>query len=90
MTPLFFGRKNCLPSRLKELLRLKHSRSKPKKNNLEESKEWMVKFILPTKETWDIDKYALLLKDERGEREELKMIGMFKFWGRIARDIGEE
>jgi RimJ/RimL family protein N-acetyltransferase len=31
--------------------------------------------ILPTKETWDIDKYALLLKDEKNEKGELKMVG---------------
>jgi len=44
--------------------------SKPKKNTVEESKDWLVTFILPTVENWDIDKYALLLK-EGG-----KMIGM--------------
>ena len=31
--------------------------------------------ILPTKEAWDIDKYALLLKDEKNEKGGLKMVG---------------
>ncbi|KAE9380022.1 acyl-CoA N-acyltransferase [Stipitochalara longipes BDJ] len=50
--------------------------SKPKKNSLEESRDWLANYILPTEENWDIEKYALLLKDERNERGELKMIGM--------------
>ena len=35
----------------------------------------MVNFILPTKETPDIDKFALLLKDEKNENGGLKMVG---------------
>jgi len=58
--------------------------SKPAKKTIEESKEWMVQYILPTASTQDIDKFALLLKDPgaegvKGEDEEgrkkLKMIG---------------
>ena len=58
--------------------------SKPKKNTVEESKDWLVNYILPTEENWDIDKNALLLKDGG------KMIGEFfllsfsmKGWGRV-------
>ena len=46
-----------------------------KKDTLEESRDWLVNMILPTKETWDIDKYALLLKDEKNEKGGLKMVG---------------
>ncbi len=65
-------------------------RSKPKKNTIEESREWLLKYILNVNEKGEtdpgIDKFALLLKDpgSDGEREgetggrkgkELKMIG---------------
>jgi RimJ/RimL family protein N-acetyltransferase len=49
--------------------------SKPKKNTLEESREFLIQFILPTEETWDVDKYALLLKNGKNEKGDLKMVG---------------
>jgi hypothetical protein len=53
--------------------------SKPKKNSIQESREWLVEYILPTEENWDIDKYALLLKGERNEEGGVKCIGRIVF-----------
>jgi RimJ/RimL family protein N-acetyltransferase len=56
----------------------------------------MVNFILPTKETWDVDKYALLLKGserrggEGGGEEKLKMIGFVgtNRWCELGMEVG--
>jgi RimJ/RimL family protein N-acetyltransferase len=54
-------------------------RSKPKKNTIEESKDWLVKYILNLGEGGavdpEIDKFALLLKGEKNKDGELKMVG---------------
>jgi RimJ/RimL family protein N-acetyltransferase len=74
---------------LRPALTLKHS-SKPAKKTLEESKDWMVNFILPTKETPDIDKFALLLKNEKNEKGKLKMVGFVgtNRWCEQGMDVG--
>ena len=45
-------------------------RSKPKKNSVEESREWLLKYILNVNEEGEtdsgIDKFALLLKNDDG------------------------
>jgi RimJ/RimL family protein N-acetyltransferase len=71
-------------------------RSKPKKNRMEESREWLLKYILNVNEEGEtdsgIDKFALLLKsdgrdedgegEEEGEREEKgKKLKMIGFVG---------
>ncbi|KAN0119409.1 acyl-CoA N-acyltransferase [Hyaloscypha variabilis] len=68
--------------------------SKPKKNSIQESREWLVKYILPTEENWDIDKYALLLKGERNEgggeganEEETGMVGTNR-WCKQGMEVG--
>jgi RimJ/RimL family protein N-acetyltransferase len=43
--------------------------TKPRKNSLEESRQFMIEFILPTKENWCVDKYAFLLKEDVGEEK---------------------
>jgi RimJ/RimL family protein N-acetyltransferase len=71
------------------LLREENS-SKPAKKSIEESKQWMIDYILPTPETHDIDKFALLLKDSGNEKGELKMIGFVgtNRWCEQGMDVG--
>jgi RimJ/RimL family protein N-acetyltransferase len=57
---------------------------------VEESKDWMVNFILPTEQTPDIDKFALLLKNEKNEKGALKMVGFVgtNRWCEQGMDVG--
>jgi hypothetical protein len=50
----------------------------------------MVDYILPTPETHDIDKFALLLKEERNGEGGLKMVGFVgtNRWCEQGMDVG--
>jgi RimJ/RimL family protein N-acetyltransferase len=77
-------------------------RSKPAQKTIQESKDWMVNYILPTEGNWEVDKFALLLKpcnsserreEERemeGEEKRLKMIGFVgtNRWSEEGLEVG--